>query len=149
MSTEQGPLRRTAGHQPPGHERPTRYDGHARPPAQPLAPQPKPEPAPNQGAAAVHIVRLPPYNTNALAGVMFSALWLFGLASVLGLIFSLVGISQSGDGSERGTAMAVVGAVWGLTGLFLGLLLILTPLTVADLVGGAPQPARVVSPYGY
>jgi len=62
---------------------------------------------------------LRPTNALAIASLILSIVWFFGLGSVLALTFALVALSKitASNGAQRGRSLAVAGLVIGICGL--------------------------------
>lgn len=74
-------------------------------------------------------------NGMAIASMVLGILWIFGLGSILALIFGYVALSQVKRSGETGRGMAIAGVVLGWVGLaFLVLIIVL-----ASLPGGTTE----------
>jgi len=101
---------------PPG-SRQSPYPPAAAPGHQP-GPQPGHQPGPHGGT-----------NGMAIASMVLGILWIFGLGSILALIFGYVGLSQIKRKHETGRGMAIAGVVLGWVGVgFLVLFIVLASL---------------------
>ncbi len=100
------------------------------PPAIPPPPPPPYVPPPMQPI----IVATARTNGMAIASLVLGILWLWGLGSLLALIFGLVGKNQidSAGGAEGGRGMAIAGIVLGIVGLAGGVLVTILVIAAAN-----------------
>jgi len=86
-------------------------------------PYPPPQLPPGQqpGVPTYHVVQhvvapRPPASALAITGFIFSLIWGCGVLSVVGLILSLMGLSDTRYGRKGGRGLAIAGVVLGAIG---------------------------------
>jgi hypothetical protein len=71
----------------------------------------------------------------AIASLVLGILWLYGVGSVLAIIFGAVGLKQTENGERGGRGMAVAGLVLGIVGV-VGFVIIMVALASASSASG-------------
>lgn len=87
--------------------------GGAPPPQGPPPPPGYPPPGYGYGYGAPP---QPAYNGLAIASMILGVMWLYGVGSILALIFGLIAKRQIRERGERGGALATAGIVLGIIG---------------------------------
>jgi len=74
-----------------------------------------------RATGVVYVTTAPATRTNgfAIASLVLGIVWIYGLGSILALVFGLVARSQinQSEGSQKGTGLAVAGIVLGIVGI--------------------------------
>lgn len=79
----------------------------------PQQPMPYPQQQPYSAYAPM---RPPPTNTEAVASLIFSLLWIFGIGSIAAIIFGHYAIREIRRTGERGDGLAKAGLILGYLG---------------------------------
>ena len=106
----------------------------AFPPAYAYSPPPVPAYSPPLAyAAPVVVTQGTSTNGFAVASLVLGIIWIYGLGSLLAVIFGAVAISQvrRAEGRQTGEGMAIAGLVLGIVGLVLILTLIIVGISLA------------------
>jgi hypothetical protein len=109
------------------------HQAYAAPPVHAYAPPPAPYGPPLAYAAPLVVAPATSTNGFAIASLVLGIIWLYGLGSLLAVIFGAVAISQirRSGGRQTGEGMAIAGLVLGIIGLVLLLTLIIVGISVA------------------
>lgn len=88
-----------------------------------------PPPKPKRPSVPKHLQK---FSFLAIAGFFFSLLWVFGLASIAGIVLSIAGIGEiaKSGGYRKGYVFAVIGLLFGLIGTGIGIKLFVWPIFV-------------------
>src|SRR5262249_3006363 len=76
-------------------------------------------------------------NGMSIASLVLGILWLWGIGSILALIFGYIGLRQTRERNENGRGMAIAGVVLGWVGVAVTILVIVLAIVASASSGGS------------
>ena len=140
MSEQYQPPSAPTGPYPPAGQYPPTA---AYPPPAPPAGQPPQQPYGYGPYAPYPYPVAAPFNGLAIASFVLSLVWLYGVGSILALVFGLVALRQIRRTGQRGRGFAIAGVVIAGATILLAVLLAAALMTAHGVSGRSGPPVQV------